>query len=113
MRIYAQGFTVAAMIAGSYWYADDREKRKDYQKGLDLKKQEEKRDAWIKELELRDAEEKEFRERARVLAERGLKEEGIVGEVKRVEAEKKAKKEEAKEVVKEVVEEMSKEMKGK
>lgn len=70
MRIYAQGFTLFAMIGGSYYYAKEREARKEWEQGVREQKTDEKREAWIKELELRDEEEKEFREKARKLAER-------------------------------------------
>lgn len=57
-RLYAQSFTLVAMLAGSFYYKADRLKRKDYVK---LKKEREaqvKRDKWIAELEARDAEDK-------------------------------------------------------
>ncbi|KAF8471702.1 hypoxia induced protein conserved region-domain-containing protein [Kalaharituber pfeilii] len=69
-RIYAQGFTVAAMIAGSYYWQSDREKRKHMSEAAKEKRAEEKRTAWIKELEARDEEDKAIRERAKQLAEK-------------------------------------------
>lgn len=61
-RIYAQGFTILAMIAGQIYWASDREKRKKYEGLVDDKKRKEKHDAWIKELEARDQEEQELRQ---------------------------------------------------
>ncbi|KAF2088982.1 hypothetical protein K490DRAFT_6905, partial [Saccharata proteae CBS 121410] len=60
-RIYAQGFTLVAMAAGSMYWSSDREKRKEYNVLLEQKKQQEKRDAWIRELEARDEEDKAFK----------------------------------------------------
>ncbi|RDL31178.1 putative Altered inheritance of mitochondria protein 31, mitochondrial [Venustampulla echinocandica] len=59
-RILAQGFTLVAMVAGSVYWAEDREKRKEFEGILSEKKQKEKNEAWIKELEARDREEKEI-----------------------------------------------------
>jgi hypothetical protein len=58
-RIYAQGFTIAAMVAGSYYWKEDRQKHTEYGKLLEQKKAAERKDQWIKELEFRDREEKE------------------------------------------------------
>jgi len=60
-RIYAQGFTVAAMFAGSMYWKSDRQKRKEYDSVVAEKKAQEKNLLWIKELEARDAEDKELR----------------------------------------------------
>ncbi len=63
MRLYAQGFTIVAMVAGSLYHNSDRILRKEYD---DLKKEQkaqEKRSAWIKELEARDKEETDWREK--------------------------------------------------
>ena len=60
-RIYAQGFTILAMLAGSIYWDKDRSKRKEYQGLIDEKKKKEKHDAWIRELEIRDQEEEELR----------------------------------------------------
>lgn len=60
-RIYAQGFTILAMFAGSIYWESDRSKRKQYDGLVDEKKKKEKHDAWIRELEARDEEEKELR----------------------------------------------------
>jgi hypothetical protein len=59
-RIYAQGFTLLAMVAGSAYWEKDRKKRTQYNDLVDEKKKKEKRDAWIKELEARDDEDKEI-----------------------------------------------------
>merc|ERR1712093_605183 len=58
-RIYAQGFTLLAMIGGSMYWQTDRQKRKEYDVVIAEKKAKEKNEAWIKELEARDEEEKE------------------------------------------------------
>ncbi|GME41619.1 putative mitochondrial hypoxia responsive domain protein [Neofusicoccum parvum] len=71
-RIYAQGFTIAAMAAGSMYWQEDREKRKEYDTLQQQKKAQEKRDAWLRELEARDEEDKAFKakvERRRLLAQ--------------------------------------------
>ncbi|KAF2814659.1 altered inheritance of mitochondria protein 31, mitochondrial, partial [Mytilinidion resinicola] len=57
-RIYAQGFTIVAMLGGSIYYQEDRNKRKEYEGVVAEKLRLEKRDKWIKELEVRDEEEK-------------------------------------------------------
>lgn len=60
-RIYAQGFTLAAMLGGSVYY----KKQRDEEKEVDVKKAavkaKEKQSAWIRELEIRDKEDKEVR----------------------------------------------------
>lgn len=60
-RIYAQGFTLVAMVAGSMYWQTDRQKRKEFDKVVLEEKAKEKNQAWIRELEARDEEEKEFR----------------------------------------------------
>jgi len=57
-RIYAQGFTLLAVVAGGMYYKSDREKRKQFEGVLAETKAKEKNEAWIKELEARDLEEK-------------------------------------------------------
>ncbi|KAH0610338.1 uncharacterized protein H6S33_011865 [Morchella sextelata] len=69
-RIYAQGFTVAAMIAGSVYYKKERAEERAVEAIVAEKKGEEKRAAWIKELEIRDREDREMAERAKRHAER-------------------------------------------
>ncbi|KAI6246832.1 Respiratory supercomplex factor 1, mitochondrial [Erysiphe necator] len=58
-RIYAQGFTVAAMVAGSMYWQTDRQKQKELQKIIDERKAQEKRARWLEELDYRDREAKE------------------------------------------------------
>ncbi|KAF5878887.1 putative hypoxia induced family protein [Botrytis fragariae] len=60
-RIYAQGFTLLAMVAGSMYWDSDRKKRKEFEGVLSEQKAKEKNEAWIRELEARDEEEKEMR----------------------------------------------------
>ncbi|KAL5327398.1 hypothetical protein ACEPPN_005094 [Leptodophora sp. 'Broadleaf-Isolate-01'] len=60
-RIYAQGFTLLAMVGGSMYWQTDRQKRKEYDVVIAEKKAKEKNEAWIKELEARDEEEKELK----------------------------------------------------
>ncbi|KAF7914008.1 uncharacterized protein EAF01_000414 [Botrytis porri] len=60
-RIYAQGFTLLAMVAGSMYWDSDRKKRKEFEGVLAEQKAKEKNEAWIRELEARDEEEKEMR----------------------------------------------------
>ncbi|KAG0643402.1 hypoxia induced protein conserved region-domain-containing protein [Tuber brumale] len=64
-RIYGQAFTVAAMCAGSFYWARDREERKDTEFKIAEAKAREKQAAWICELEERDREERELQERAK------------------------------------------------
>lgn len=59
-RIYAQGFTLVAMVAGSAYWSGDRAKRKEFDGLVDEKKKKEKHEAWIKELEIRDQEDKDM-----------------------------------------------------
>jgi hypothetical protein len=60
-RIYAQGFTLAAMVAGSMYWDSDRKKRKEFDTVVAERKAKEKNEAWIRELEARDEEAKEIR----------------------------------------------------
>ena len=62
-RIAAQGFTVLAMVAGSMYYSQDRERNKELRKLKEQHDAEEKRQKWIRELEVRDDEEKAMRAR--------------------------------------------------
>ena len=50
------------LVVGSVYWKEDREKRKHYQGLLAEKRAQEKREAWIKELEARDEEERLERE---------------------------------------------------
>lgn len=62
-RVYAQGFTLLALVAGSIFYQDERMKRKKFEEALEEKKSSEKREKWLRELEARDKEDREWRER--------------------------------------------------
>ncbi|RVD88365.1 uncharacterized protein DFL_002552 [Arthrobotrys flagrans] len=55
-RIYAQAFTVSAMVGGSYYYADKHKERKNLETKVAVQKAKEKNKAWIKELEAREEE---------------------------------------------------------
>lgn len=60
-RIYAQGFTILAMLGGSAYWESDRAKRGQFDELSEEKRRKEKRDAWIRELEVREEEENELR----------------------------------------------------
>lgn len=60
-RIYAQGFTILAMVLGSAYWQGDRKKRDEFNELLEDKKKKEKNLAWIKELEAREEEEQHLR----------------------------------------------------
>jgi len=60
-RIYAQGFTVMAMLVGSIYWESDRKKRNEYDELIEDKKRKERHESWLKELEARDEEEQEFK----------------------------------------------------
>ncbi|KAL2001132.1 hypothetical protein VTN02DRAFT_2199 [Thermoascus thermophilus] len=62
-RIYAQAFTLLAVVAGGMYYKNERQQRKEFERALEARKQQEKRDAWLRELEIRDKEDREWRER--------------------------------------------------
>ena len=62
-RIYAQGFTIAAMVGGSYYWKADRLKRKEFEMTVKERQAAERKDKWLRELEARDAEERAFQER--------------------------------------------------
>ncbi len=62
-RLYAQGFTIAVLVAGNLYWQKDRVKRKDYEKQVAEKERIEKRERWLRELEARDEEEKEWKDR--------------------------------------------------
>jgi Hypoxia induced protein conserved region len=61
-RIYAQGLTLVAIVAGSIFYKDERMKRKALEGNLEDKKQSEKKEKWLAELEARDKDDREWRE---------------------------------------------------
>ena|SRR5215471_3877212 len=62
-RIYAQAFTLVAVVVGGVYYKTERQQRQELDRALAEKKSQAKRDAWLKELEIRDHEDKEWRER--------------------------------------------------
>lgn len=62
-RLYAQGFTIAVLVAGNLYWQKDRVKRKDYEKQVAEKERIEKRERWLRELEARDEEDKEWKDR--------------------------------------------------
>lgn len=64
-RIYAQGFTLLCLVAGSYYYAEDRDKRKVFDGVKAEQRAREKNEKWIRELEARDREDKEEKEARR------------------------------------------------
>lgn len=62
-RIYAQGFTLLALVAGSIFYKDERMRRKAFEVAVEEKKNAEKREKWLAELEARDREDQQWREK--------------------------------------------------
>ncbi|RMZ77079.1 hypothetical protein DV737_g4568, partial [Chaetothyriales sp. CBS 132003] len=62
-RIYAQGFTLVAIVAGSFFYRDERMKRRAGEEKLEEQRQREKKDKWLRELEVRDEEDRRWRAR--------------------------------------------------
>lgn len=62
-RVAAQGFTVAAMVAGGIYYGAERRQERELWKVQRETDAEEKRQRWIRELEARDAEDKAMLER--------------------------------------------------
>lgn len=62
-RIYAQAFTIVAIVVGGMYYRTEREQRREFEKMLEARKSQEKRDAWLRELEVRDKEDQGWRER--------------------------------------------------
>jgi hypothetical protein len=60
-RVYAQGFTILALVVGSMYWKTDRHKRKEFDQAVAERKAREKTQAWLKELEARDEEDKEIR----------------------------------------------------
>ena len=83
-RIYAQGFTLIALVGGSIFYQDERMRRKKFETALEDKKAAEKREKWLRELEARDKEDREWRERFEGVAARAKEaEEALKGDVRR------------------------------
>ncbi len=71
-RIYGQTFTIAALIAGSFYYDTDRKRRREFQGVLAAKKAEEKKQAWIRELEARDREDRALEDKKEARARRAF-----------------------------------------
>jgi hypothetical protein len=61
-RIYAQAFTITAIVVGSSYWSKDREKRKEFDAIEKERLRIEKREKWLDELEARDLEDREFKE---------------------------------------------------
>jgi hypothetical protein len=61
-RVAAQAFTVVAMVAGGYYFADERHRAREHWKREKEREAEEKRLKWIRELEVRDEEDKAVKE---------------------------------------------------
>lgn len=75
-RIYAQAFTIAAIVLGSSYLSKDKDLRKKDIEEEKVRAQRERRDKWLAELDFRDAEEREAKaereaRRARARGENG------------------------------------------
>lgn len=62
-RIYAQAFTLVSLVVGGMYFKTERQQRREFEKAVGERKAQEKRDAWLRELEIRDQEDREWRER--------------------------------------------------
>ncbi|OXV05884.1 hypothetical protein Egran_06348 [Elaphomyces granulatus] len=62
-RIYAQFFTLVAIVAGGIYYKNERKQRKEFERMVEERKVQERRDAWLRELEIREKEDQGWRER--------------------------------------------------
>lgn len=62
-RIYAQGFTLVAVVAGGMYFKTERKQRREFEQAVEVRKSQEKRDAWLRELEVRDQEDRDWRAR--------------------------------------------------
>ncbi|KAF2840465.1 altered inheritance of mitochondria protein 31, mitochondrial [Patellaria atrata CBS 101060] len=69
-RIYAQGFTLVAIVAGSFYWQSDRVKRKEFEAVVKEKADREKHAKWIAELEARDRENQEIKSLRRAAKEK-------------------------------------------
>jgi hypothetical protein len=69
-RIYAQFFTLLAVVAGGMYYKTERQQRREFERMVEERKAQEKRDAWLRELEHREKEDKGWRERHAAVAEK-------------------------------------------
>ena len=89
-RIYAQGFTLVAIVVGGVFYKDERLHRKRFESAKEDKKAAEKREKWIRELEARDEEDRAWRAKIEGAAQRAHEasmaaKEGMLGQVKNAE----------------------------
>ncbi|KAF9888761.1 Respiratory supercomplex factor 1, mitochondrial [Aspergillus nanangensis] len=62
-RIYAQAFTLVAIVAGGMYFKTERKQRREFEQAVEERKSQEKRDTWLRELEIRDQEDRGWRER--------------------------------------------------
>jgi len=69
-RIYAQFFTIAAIVAGSAYWSRDRAARAEFDKVEKDRLAAERRERWLAELDARDREDREMREAVRAGRER-------------------------------------------
>lgn len=67
-RIYAQAFTLFALVGGGLYYQTERRQRREFDQAVEARKHQEKRDAWLRELEIRDQEDREWKERHAAIA---------------------------------------------
>ncbi|KAK4547152.1 hypothetical protein LTR36_001373 [Oleoguttula mirabilis] len=90
-RIYAQGFTIFAMILGSAYWQGDRKKRDEFNELVEDKKKKEKHELWLRELEAREEEEQHLRKlRSRLIDNRVAEKQKLSeGEKRAVEAQTK------------------------
>lgn len=88
-RIYAQGFTILAMVGGSAYWESDRAKRKEFDGLVADKQKKERHEAWLKELEARDEEEQELRAlRDKLMKARTAEKQGFTQDEKKLLEEK-------------------------
>ena len=62
-RVYAQAFTILAVVAGGAYYGADRRKAKELGELKAKQEAEERRQQWIRELEVRDDEDRMLKDR--------------------------------------------------
>ncbi|KAI5288179.1 Respiratory supercomplex factor 1, mitochondrial [Ascosphaera aggregata] len=88
-RIYAQAFTLCAVGFGGIYYAAERRAERELERVVDEKKSQEKRDAWLRELEIRDQEDRNWRERNAAIEAAANSKDGQGKKVSEILAEKK------------------------